>query len=161
MQVSISENKILEVSILSILWTYALPFPSFADEPSKPTTGASQLDGQIIITTGATNPGKSTIQIEPDGSAALTNASGGGKSTGKLSSALLQRLISDLKKAMPLNQLPAAHEIKSASFGKRTFITYAGQHSPDIESDNPSDARVQALKTDINLVLQELSPQTK
>jgi len=112
---------------------------------------------QIVITTGATNPGKRTIEIAADGSVQFTNLSDGAKSPLTLPAALLEKLRADVKKAEPLNQLPPSREIKSASFGVHTFISIGDQRSPDIESESPADPRVQALKADIDSILNEIT----
>jgi hypothetical protein len=109
--------------------------------------------------TGATNPGKRTIEIAPDGTAQVSNLRDGAKAPLTLPTALLDKLRADIKKAEPLSQLPPSREIKSASFGVHTYISIGDQHSPDIESDNPTDPRVQALKDDIDSILKEVTKQ--
>jgi hypothetical protein len=61
--------------------------------------------------------------------------------------ALARRFFADLQAAGPLDELPVAHCMKSASFGSWTRITYLGKTSPDLSCPSSSLA-LRALTAD-------------
>ena len=98
-----------------------------------------------IIDTGSTNrPG---LQITLDaGGHAQVQSRGTAPHAVQLDDRLCQNFIRALQSAAPLHALPAAHCMKSVSFGSRLFIELDGDRSPDLNCPVQSDAKTDALK---------------
>ena len=125
----------------------AMP-PVLAKVPHKAKPATTPAETAVIENTGSTNTKGYQITV---------HSSDGAHMDGKalsLPPAMNKKLFHDLAAAMPLTGLPARHGMRSASFGTRTFITYKGQHSPDLTFGG--DARATALKADIDAIAQHL-----
>jgi hypothetical protein len=125
--------------------------PAGAKAPSaKPAPPVVQT--AVIENTGSTNTQGYRITISATGKAEyMATERRGSVVEGKAQSvtvgaSLAQRLLRDLKAAMPLSTLPVRHGMKSASFGTSTYVEYQGQRSPDLSF--PGNAKAQALHDD-------------
>lgn len=83
-----------------------------------------------IVNSGSTNTCGYKIYVAPDGRELYHMCYDHGY--GRLSVALAQKFLHDIKMAEPLNRLPHKTCVKSVSFGTATSIKYYGQQSPDI-----------------------------
>jgi hypothetical protein len=96
-----------------------------------------------IVNSGSTNTLGFTLTIAENGAAILEQ--GNSKEHKQLPVATVARLFAGLRASGPLDALPAALCLKSASFGTTMRIFYEGKASPDISCPSP------------NLVVQELA----
>ena len=119
---------------LLVLFT-AMSIPSQAAENVQAT----------IIDTGSTNRPDLQITIDANGNA-RAESRGVEPHAVELNSRLCRRFLSSLQSAAPLSALPAAHCMKSASFGSRLFIEYNGERTPDLSCPVQSDPKVDDLK---------------
>lgn len=96
-------------------------------------------DEVIVEDTGSTNFSGYRMVIEPSGE---VNVMAYGKDSRHLvydngrhnvPPEAAKKLIDDLEAVMPLSGLQTVGCAKSASFGTRTYVTYKGQTSPDIQ----------------------------
>jgi hypothetical protein len=105
-----------------------------------------------IIHTGSTNMQGMTMTLEKSGPHVTLARTDGSTQHTKVPKDMCQRLLVDLKAAGPLNQLPAAHCMKSVSFGTSLFIESDGLRSPDLNCPQ-TDPRADALKKDASDIL--------
>lgn len=116
-----------------------------------PIAMSAKLTQITVQDTGSTNRPGLRVIFDQQGSATVEPAQGQSQDV-KLPEALCSRFLHDLETAGPLNELPAAHCMKSVSFGSRTFVEYNGSRSPDLSCPS-SDARSQSLEKDANDIL--------
>lgn len=110
-------------------------------------------DGASIVDSGSTNTAGYTIDVWTDGSAAVAyqNRTGAdAKKSFTISSALTTRFFSDLKAARD-GSAPAAHCMKSASFGTSTHVRWHDWVSPDLDCP-AGDKLTAALVNDVNAI---------
>jgi hypothetical protein len=105
-----------------------------------------------IIHTGSTNLQGMTMTLQKSGPHVTIERTDGSTQRTKVPKDMCARLLADLKAAGPLNQLPAAHCMKSVSFGASLFIEFAGLRSPDLSCPQ-TDPRSVALKKDASGIL--------
>ena len=125
--------------------------------PAVAKPKAVPVQTAVIENSGSTNTVGYTIEVSPTGSSRYhmgDNSPLGPRTpfgpTEALSKLQTKKFFADLDSAMPLTSLPVRHGMRSASFGTQTFITYAGQKSPDLTF--ASDPRSIALKADIESI---------
>jgi len=115
-----------------------------------------------IVDSGSTNTNGFRILVEPSGKTQSTAATRGPQtpaaaspvaSAGTVPPAVARRLYSDLDAAWPLSSLPAEHCLKSASFGTRLTIEFAGQTTPDLSCGHTTDPNVGALAKDAREII--------
>jgi hypothetical protein len=70
---------------------------------------------------------------------------------GSIPASLAEKLFSDVEAAMPLSTLPAAHCVKSASFGTSRYVWFKREKSPDLCGRD--DERLAVLKNDFAIVM--------
>jgi len=105
-----------------------------------------------IINSGSTNIQGMTMTLEKSGPRVMLERTDGTRQRSKVPKEMCQRLLADLKAAGPLNELPAAHCMKSISFGTSLFIETNGLRSPDLSCPQ-TDPRSLALKKDASDML--------
>jgi hypothetical protein len=117
------------------------PIPETSGSPAPPpaylrvpTTAGEAL----ILNSGSTNRAAYRLRVWADGTTALQQGDIPLKK--RVSAELVKRFFSDLNAAGPLDQLPVAHCMKSASFGSATTIGYRGKMSPDVSCSGTSSA---------------------
>jgi hypothetical protein len=98
-----------------------------------------------IIDTGSTNRPGLQVTLDASGSAKVELRGAKGRAI-RLDSNQCKRFMQTLQSATPLHALPAAHCMKSVSFGSRLFIEYNGERSPDLSCPVQGDPRVDTLK---------------
>jgi hypothetical protein len=116
-----------------------------------PTLPVSKGDA-VIMMTGSTNTTGYRIVLSQTGAAEYVSASG--RATGEISSALRAKLFSDLAAAQPLDTIPHAACMKSASFGSSLFVYWEHHRSPDLTC--LASARGAALREDAAAAASEL-----
>ena len=109
-------------------------------------------DAAVIMNTGSTNGLGYRIVITRDGSAQWVM--GTTRQTAQVSKQKTDALFNSLSAAMPLSALPAAHCLKSASFGTSTFAYWRHQRSTDLEC--PADPRATEVYSSIAAIVVEL-----
>ncbi len=87
-------------------------------------------DAIVVRNSGSTNTAGYTLVISPDGHALVLQ--NGGSTEGTVGRAQVRWLFAKVRAAAPLDALPAAHCMRSASFGSSTTIEYGDATSPDI-----------------------------
>jgi hypothetical protein len=105
-----------------------------------------------IEDTGSTNRAGLRVTLDREGHASVESRNGEPRQV-KLPEAVCKRFMKDVEAAGPLNELPAAHCMKSVSFGSRTFVEYNGDRSPDLSCPS-GEARSQVLEKDAREILQ-------
>jgi len=105
-----------------------------------------------VIDSGSTNLPGVNVKLQKSGPQALVEQRDGSQQKIMLDKDACKRLMTDLKAAGPLNELPAAHCMKSVSFGTSIFVEFNGVRSPDL-SCRQTDPRAAALKTDASEIL--------
>ncbi|MBV8709812.1 MAG: hypothetical protein JO182_15645 [Acidobacteriaceae bacterium] len=113
-----------------------------------------------VIDTGSTNrPG---LQITLDASGrAQVQSQGITPHAVQLNNRLCKDFIRALQSAAPLHALPAAHCMKSISFGSRLFIELNGDRSPDLNCPVQSDPKVDNLKKQALQILEAAKTTSK
>ena len=108
-----------------------------------------------IADSGSTNSNGFRVVVEPSGRTQSTVVprgpeapTGRSPAAGTVAEALARRLYSDLDAAWPFSSLPSQHCLKSASFGTRLTIEFAGQRTPDLSCGRMSDPIMRALAED-------------
>jgi hypothetical protein len=114
----------------------------FASEPAA-----------TIIDTGSTNIPGMRVTMDPIGNHATIERRNGSKSRMKMNKEIRNRLMRDLQAAGPLNELPANHCMKSASFGSSLYVEFNGVRSPDLSCPVQADEKAAALKKDATEIL--------
>ena len=132
----------LAVALLGAIPTYGpIPQPS----PSV-ISGVPKNSGEaLIVNSGSTNRAGYRLRVYAGGWTALQQ--GDMPVRKRVPSALIKRFFADLHAAGPLDQLPAANCMKSASFGSSTRVAYRGTLSPDLTCPSRS-AAARALAVD-------------
>jgi hypothetical protein len=110
-----------------------------------------------IVDTGSTNRPGFQVTTNAHGSAQVEGR-GVEPHTIQLNRDLCQRLLASVQAAAPLQALPAAHCLKSVSFGSRLFVEYKGKRSPDLSCPVQQDPQVEALKQQAMAVLKAARP---
>lgn len=96
-------------------------------------------DGVIVEDTGSSNFSGYRMVIEPSGEIDVTAHGKDSRNlvyeNGKYNASpeSVKKLMDDLEAATPLSGLQTMGCAKSASFGTRTYVTYKGETSPDIQ----------------------------
>lgn len=122
----------------------ALAIPTYGPIPVSPAPPPAYLrvptaaDEALILDSGSTNRAGYRLRVKADGWASLQQGDAPLKK--RLPAALVARFFEDLKAAGPLDRLPAAHCMKSVSFGSSTEVGYRGKLSPDLSCPSPSSA---------------------
>ena len=109
-------------------------------------------DAAVVMNTGSTNTLGYRIVITRAGSAQWVM--GTTRQTVQVSKQKTAALFNALSAAMPLSALPAAHCMKSASFGTSTFAYWRHQRSTDLEC--PADPRATEVYSSIAALVVEL-----
>jgi hypothetical protein len=116
-----------------------------------------------IVDSGSTNTNGFRIVVEPLGRTQSMIVPRGPQShageppaatTGTIPDMLARRLYSDLDAAWPLSSLPPQHCFKSASFGTRLTIEFAGQTTPDLSCSRITNPSVRALAKDAREIIE-------
>lgn len=132
----------LAVALLGAIPTYGpIPQPSPAAVPGVPKTSGEAL----IVNSGSTNRAGYRLRVYAGGWTALQQ--GDVPIRKRVPRALIEHFFADLEAAGPLDKLPAARCMKSASFGSSTQVGYRGTMSPDLGCPSPSVA-ARALAVD-------------
>lgn len=114
---------------------------------------APSHDGASIVDSGSTNTAGYTVNVWSDGTADVTYQNRTGAAAEKsftISSSLASRFFADLKAARK-STAPAAHCMKSASFGTSTHVHWHGWISPDLDCP-PDDTLTTALVNDVGSI---------
>ena len=98
-----------------------------------------------IIDTGSTNRPGLQVTLDASGNAKAEPRGTEGRAI-RLNSNQCKRFMQTLQSAIPLHALPAAHCMKSVSFGSRLFIEHNGERSPDLSCPVQQDPKVDTLK---------------
>jgi hypothetical protein len=106
----------------------------------------------VIMLTASTNASGYRIVVGHAGSAQFVDGSGTG--AGAIPAALAATLFADLAAAAPLDRLPRAACMKSASFGTSLFVYWDHKRSPDLTC--AASARGRALAQDVQSVASAL-----
>ena len=106
---------------------------------------ATENPQAVIIDTGSTNRPGLQVTTDANGNARVESR-GIEPHAIQLNSDLCKRFLASLQAAAPLHALPAAHCMKSVSFGSRLFVEYNGDRSPDISCPVQQDSKVDDLK---------------
>jgi hypothetical protein len=131
----------LAVALFGIPTYGPIPQPSPSTVPGVPKTSGEAL----IVNSGSTNRAGYRLRVYADGWTALQQ--GDVPLRKRVPRALIERFFADLHAAGPLDKLPAARCMKSASFGSSTQVGYRGTMSPDLACGSPS-AAARALAVD-------------
>ncbi len=120
-----------------------------------PAMSSSQR--MTVIQTASTNSPEIRITVPQSSSskeaAAVTAEAAGSKQEVPYGSREQKRLWTALEAAGSLASLPVSHCMKSASFGTRLFVELDGQRSPDLSCPHQSDAKVAALRIELEKLL--------
>jgi|SRR5579884_1020929 len=106
--------------------------------PTAPTVA-------MVVNSGSTNTAGYQLTVNEDGTTAL--AQGDVTLRKQIPAALVTRFFADLRAAGPVDKLPAATCMKSASFGTTTHVLYRGKTSPDLSCPSASP-QARALAVD-------------
>jgi len=123
------------------------------------TTGLAVCLGQdaaTIVNSGSTNRPGFRIAVNPSGAAEyIPSPRRAGPQTepakplqATLPPALIERFYADLKAAKPFASLPAAHCMKSVSFGSTLTIAFGEEQTPDLSCGDGGNAVVANLIRD-------------
>ena len=123
---------------------------------------AASSDSAVIANSGSTNTIAFEITIDKSGDAEFREIPRGAAEQShapqtiriKLPESLKSRIFSDLESAKPLTSLPAGGCLKSSSFGTRARIRFGGEETPDLSCPNATNPRIQALRRDMNNVVE-------
>jgi hypothetical protein len=136
----------------ALILTLAFAVPTYGPIPmpsSSPLVPAGRIPiaaGEaLIVNSGSTNRAGYRLRVYADGTTALQQ--GDAALRKHVSRALVQRFFADLRAAGPLDALPRAACMKSASFGSSTQVAYRGKTSPDLTCPSASPAE-RALAVD-------------
>ncbi len=128
--------------------------------------GASAADVAVIVNSGSTNSAGFRIVVERSGKAEFTAVPRkSGRSPDEtpkqmertLPDAMVKRFYADLDAAKPLSSLPNRRCMKSASFGTKLTIEFAGEETPDLSCGSGDDAKLQDLVRDANEIVKLFS----
>jgi hypothetical protein len=98
-----------------------------------------------IIDTGSTNRPGLQITLDASGNARV-ESQGMEPHAVRLNSRLCREFINTIQSIASLHELPAAHCMKSVSFGSSLFIEYNGKQTPDLNCPVQQDPKADALK---------------
>ena len=122
------------------------PVPIPSSSPLVPAARIPTAAGEaLIVDSGSTNRAGYRLRVYADGTTALQQ--GDAALRKHVPPALVQRFFADLRAAGPLDALPRAACMKSASFGSSTYVAYRGKMSPDLTCPSASRAE-RALAVD-------------
>ena len=124
------------------------PIPMPSGTPPVPAARVpTAADEALIVNSGSTNSAGYRLRVYADGTTALQQ--GDAALRKHVSLALVKRFFADLRAAGPLDALPRAACMKSASFGTSTQIGYRGKLSPDLSCPSASSTeRALAIDAD-------------
>ena len=120
----------------------------------------------VIVNSGSTNTPGFRIEVKPSGKAEYTPRVRRALEPGDMATkpmtrqipaSIAKRFFADLDACKPLAALPAAHCMKSASFGSTVTIEYAGQKTPDLSCGNQQDSRTRDLAQSADEIVQEFN----
>ena len=116
-----------------------------------------------IVDSGSTNTngfrlvveqsGKIQSIVKPHGPQAR-NGESPAATSGTVPPTLARRFYSDLDAAWPLSLRPSQHCLKSASFGTRLTIEFAGETTPDLSCGRITNPSVRALAQDAREIIE-------
>lgn len=138
--------------MLALMLAFALPtygpIPAPSASPGGVPVRVPTAAGEaVIVDSGSTNRAGYRLRVYADGTTALQQ--GDAALRKHVSPALVARFFADLRAAGPLDALPRAACMKSASFGSSTTIGYRGKMSPDLACPSASRAaRALAIDAD-------------
>jgi hypothetical protein len=121
-----------------------------------PTAAALGPDTVLIANSGSTNAAGYRIVVRRGGTADVYEGANLRRAT--LDAALVANLFAQVERAAPLDALPAAHCMKSASFGSRTIVAWNGRTSGDLTCGG--DDRLRALASAVRDVTGACAPPT-
>ncbi|HTW84276.1 MAG TPA: hypothetical protein VMD91_09435 [Candidatus Sulfotelmatobacter sp.] len=138
--------------MLALLLAFAIP--TYGPIPQPRTTFAGlkvpTADGEAVIAnSGSTNTGGYVIRVYADGTVSVDQ---GVPIRKTISKQLVTKFFDDLHAAGPLDALPTAACMKSASFGSSTRVGYHAQLSPDLSCPSTSSIG-RALTIDVNAIV--------
>lgn len=110
-----------------------------------------------IIDTGSTNRPGLQVTIGANGMGRVETR-GVEPHNVRLDRHLCARFLSSLQAIAPLHTLPAAHCMKSVSFGSRLYVEYQGERSPDLSCPVQQDSQVETLKQHALAILKSARP---
>jgi len=129
----------------ALILTIAFAVPTYGPMPmpsETPLVPAARIptaaDEALIVNSGSTNSAGYRLRVYADGITALQQ--GDAALRKHVSLALVKRFFADLKAAGPLDALPRAACMKSASFGSSMQVAYRGKTSPDLACPSASRA---------------------
>ena len=120
--------------LLGLLTTLSLP--------SKAAEGALAT----IIDTGSTNRPGLQVTLDASGNAKVGSNDAEPRAV-QLNSHLCKEFVNTVQSIASLHALPAAHCMKSVSFGSSLYVEYNGERSPDLNCPVQQDPKVDALKS--------------
>ncbi len=136
----------------ALVLTVAFAIPTYGPMPmpsGTPPVPAARVptaaDEALIVNSGSTNSAGYRLRVYADGTTALQQGDAAVRK--HVSLALVKRFFADLRAAGPLDALPRAACMKSASFGTSTYAGYRGKLSPDLTCPSASRAE-RALAVD-------------
>ncbi len=120
----------------------ALVVPTYGPMPQPSPTPPAVLhmptaaNVATIVNSGSTNTAGYRLTVNENGTVALVQ----GDVTLKkhVAPEIVTRFFADLRAAAPVDAIPAAMCMKSASFGTTTRVLYRGKVSPDVSCPSPS-----------------------
>ncbi len=121
----------------------ALVVPTYGPVPQPSPTPPPVLrlptapNVAVIVNSGSTNTAGYQLTVDEDGTVALVQGDVTLKK--RVSMQLVMRFFADLRAAGPVDKIPAAMCMKSASFGTATRVLYRGKTSPDVSCPSPSE----------------------
>jgi len=132
-----------------VLIAAALILLAACTPPASPT-GAMVMTSTIQISnSGATDSIGYRVLIAADGEASFVSGDGPGRA--QLPAAMFDQLQHDVVTARPLAELPTLPCMKPVSFGTSTFVSQAGDRSPDLTC--PGNRAGQSLKDDVKAIV--------
>jgi hypothetical protein len=139
----------LLVALILAIPTYG-PIPEPSGSPAPAYLRVPTASGEaLIVDSGSTNRAGYRLRVYADGTTALQQ--GDVPIRKRIPAELVKRFFADLQAAGPLDRLPVAHCMKSASFGSTTQIGYRGALSPDVSCASGSTA-TRALAVDATAI---------
>jgi hypothetical protein len=131
--------------------------PAYDAAPAAPPAAASLgPDAVLIVNSGSTNVAGYRIVVHKNGTADAYEGPNVVRRT--LGPALAANLFAHVERAAPLDALPTAHCMKSASFGSRTIVAWNGRTSGDLTCGG--DDRLRALASAVQDVIHVCAPPT-
>lgn len=128
-----------------------------------PLPGASEADSELvmIVNSGSTNRAGFRIVVDRSGNAEFTatprrlgpQQEQAAPIRKTVARALIDRFYADLTTAKPFSSLPAAHCMKSASFGSVLRVDFGGEQTPDLSCGDGGNPVLHNLIRDTNEIV--------